>query len=67
VSYTQDARESFHRVADDGDTVRHGAKPAAVPVEQPMKYSLASTLKTASALGRTLPPGHLVLADGVLQ
>ena len=67
LSYTQDNSEAHRRVAVILDKVLHGAKPADVPVEQPMKYSLAINLKTAKALGLTIPPGLLVLSDEVLQ
>jgi putative tryptophan/tyrosine transport system substrate-binding protein len=67
LSYAQDVSESFRRVAVIVDKILHGAKPADMPVEQPMKYSLALNLKTARALGLTIPPGLLVLADQVLQ
>ena len=67
MSYTRDVREQFRRVAFLVDKILHGAKPADVPVEQPKKYHLAINLKTARALGLTIPPGLLVLADQVLQ
>jgi putative ABC transport system substrate-binding protein len=67
VSYARDTREEVRRVAVIVAKILHGAKPADVPVEQPTKYSLAINLKTARALGLTIPPGLLVLADRVLQ
>jgi len=67
LSYARDIREEFRRVAFLVDKILHGAKPADVPVELPRKYLLAINLKTARALGLTIPPGLLVLADQVLQ
>ena len=67
LSYARDTREEMRRVAVIVDKILHGAKPADVPVEQPTKYYLAINLKTARALGLTIPPGLLVLADRVLQ
>ena len=67
LSYARDVPEEMRRVAFLVDKILHGAKPADVPVEQPKTYRLAINLKTAKALGLTIPPGLLVLADQVLQ
>lgn len=67
MSYGPNLAEMFRRSAYYVDRVLKGARPADLPVEQPMKFDLVLNLKTAQALGLTLPPTLLLQADAVIR
>src|SRR5262245_18992795 len=67
MSYTADHEEIFRQAGNLAARLLKGAKPADVPVEQPTKYQLVIKLKTAKALGLTIPPAVLARADEVIQ
>jgi putative ABC transport system substrate-binding protein len=67
MSYGADRRDLFRRAATYVHRILHGARPADLPVEAPVKFELAINLKTARALGLTIPPSLLQRADYIVQ
>jgi putative ABC transport system substrate-binding protein len=67
IAYGPSLPDLWRRAATHVDKILKGARPADLPVEQPTRFELVINMKTAKALGRTIPPSMLVRADEIIE